>query len=384
MKKRIIVILVAILVVLLAAIAVLEITGSKDNDKNQGYDDVYLPTDSDIGDIYDLETDEVIGDVSGDNINNSDSSGSLTSNSSGSSNSSNSISSNSSGSVSTDSSSSDLSNSSNAGSSNSSNQVSSNSSNLDLELDSTADDDLVVDQDIFEIGGSTNQGNSSNTEDTQPTKEDLYIVKGVLLLDEKPLANADLELHSKVKTTKTNKNGEFTFVGVELGKHTLSVSKDGKKLGDMSFKLKTAKKTSVKSSWFSSSYTISFEKDAGGVELKLVLNEKKGSIKPTIANTVEMPEIDSNVNSNSNNSNSSTGNSSIDFSDVTSDNSSDSTSNNSSDSTSDNTSDSTSDNSSDSTSDNSSDNTSEDTTDDTSSVSSNTNEEAMQNFKPWR
>ena len=248
MNKRIIVILVAILVVLLAAIAVIEIVGSKDNDNNQGYDEVSTPTMSDIGEIYDLETDEVIGNSTTDN--NSDVSNS-TDDSSSSDNSSNES-------------------SSNDGSSNV------DSSNVDS---SNVDSSKGV---IIEAGAST--------DDTQ--KEVLYTVKGVIVVDGKPLANTDLELHSKVKTTKTNKKGEFEFTDVEVGKHTLTVLKNGKKIGNMSFELKEGNKTGITSSK-DGSYILSTEKNSGGVELNLKLNESKGTLKPTDAETVEKPETDS-------------------------------------------------------------------------------------------
>ena len=47
------------------------------------------------------------------------------------------------------------------------------------------------------------------TEDEPTAPKDTYTVKGKVTLNGQPLAEVDLELHSTLKTTKTDKNGKF-------------------------------------------------------------------------------------------------------------------------------------------------------------------------------
>lgn len=278
MKKRIIIILIAVLVVLLSAIAVIEIVGSKNadsnNDPSQGLDEVYV--NSGTGVLVDLETGSVISEI---DVTNPD------------------------------------------------NKKESYSGDGGASVSDTSNNQSTPVEIVGEAGGSI----------SDTPKEDLYTVKGIVVVDGKPLANTDLELHSKIKTSKTDKDGKFVFNDVELGKHTLTVLKNGKKIGNMSFELKKDNKTAVSSS-DKGSYILSVDKNSGGLELELVLNEKKGTLKPTEAEKVEKPNTDSDTDDNSGNETDSGS------SDISSDTSSDNT----------------------------------------SSVNSNTNPAAMQGYMPWR
>ena len=60
------------------------------------------------------------------------------------------------------------------------------------------------------------------TEDQPTAPKDTYTVKGKVTLNGQPLAEVDLELRSTLKTTKTDKNGNFVFTDVEPGKHSLT------------------------------------------------------------------------------------------------------------------------------------------------------------------
>lgn len=69
MNKKIIVTLISALVVLLLAVAIIEIVGHK-KDNNTGYDEVDVGGDTVTGEIYDLETGEVIDVITDDKDNN--------------------------------------------------------------------------------------------------------------------------------------------------------------------------------------------------------------------------------------------------------------------------------------------------------------------------
>lgn len=74
MNKRITVIIIAVLVVLLAAILIVVGVKSCDGKKEDGYDDLNVSvSDDDIGEVYDVETGEVVEDSnsSGSNTNSS-------------------------------------------------------------------------------------------------------------------------------------------------------------------------------------------------------------------------------------------------------------------------------------------------------------------------
>ena len=62
MKKRVIIILIAILITILAAIAILEIV---DKNKNKGYDELEVNSGSETGAVVDLETGSIIEEVKG-------------------------------------------------------------------------------------------------------------------------------------------------------------------------------------------------------------------------------------------------------------------------------------------------------------------------------
>ena len=72
MNKRIIIALISALVVLLLAVAIIEIVGHK-KDNNTGYDEVDVGGDTVTGEIYDLETGEVVDVITDDKDNNSSS-----------------------------------------------------------------------------------------------------------------------------------------------------------------------------------------------------------------------------------------------------------------------------------------------------------------------
>lgn len=130
------------------------------------------------------------------------------------------------------------------------------------------------------------------TEDEPVAPKDTYTVKGKVTLNGQPLAEADLELRSTLKTTKTDKNGNFVFTEVEPGEHSLTALKYGKVIGYLSFELKKDSKTDVVL-LDDGTYTVSVAENGAGVELHLVLNEEKGTLAPTEIGTIEKADPNS-------------------------------------------------------------------------------------------
>ncbi len=130
------------------------------------------------------------------------------------------------------------------------------------------------------------------TEDEPIARDDTYTVKGKVTLNGQPLAEVDLELRSTLKTTKTDKNGNFVFADVEPGKHSLTALKDGKVIGYLSFELKKDNKADV-ALLEDGAYTVSIDQNGAGVELHLVLNEEKGTLAPTEIGTIEKADPNS-------------------------------------------------------------------------------------------
>ena len=126
------------------------------------------------------------------------------------------------------------------------------------------------------------------TEDEPAVQGAIYTVKGKVTLNGQPLEDVDLELRSTLKTTKTDKNGNFVFTDVEAGEHSLTALKDGKVIGYMSFTLKKDAKTNV-ALLEDGAYSVSVAENSAGVELHLVLNEEQGTLTPTEVNTVKKP-----------------------------------------------------------------------------------------------
>ena len=124
------------------------------------------------------------------------------------------------------------------------------------------------------------------TEDEPIAPKDTYTVKGKVTLNGQPLEGVDLELRSTLKTTKTDKNGNFVFTDVEPGKHSLTARRDGQGIGYLSFELKKDSKTDVVL-LEDGTYTVSVDKNGAGVELHLVLNEEAGTLAPTEIGTIE-------------------------------------------------------------------------------------------------
>ena len=126
------------------------------------------------------------------------------------------------------------------------------------------------------------------TEDEPVAPKETYTVKGKVTLNGQPLAEAQLELRSTLKTTKTDSSGNFVFTDVEPGKHSLTALKDEKVIGYLSFTLQKDNKTDVVL-LEDGTYTVSVDKNGAGVELHLVLNEERGTLAPTEAVTVQKP-----------------------------------------------------------------------------------------------
>ena len=125
-------------------------------------------------------------------------------------------------------------------------------------------------------------------EDETAAPNDTYTVKGKVTLNGQPLAEVDLELRSTLKTTKTDKEGNFVFTDVEPGEHSLTALNDGKVIGYLSFELKKDNKADV-ALLEDGTYTVSIDQNGAGVELHLVLNEEAGTLAPTEAVTVQKP-----------------------------------------------------------------------------------------------
>ena len=126
------------------------------------------------------------------------------------------------------------------------------------------------------------------TEDEPVARDETYTVKGKVTLNGQPLAEAQLELRSTLKTTKTDSSGNFVFTDVEPGEHSLTALKEGKVIGYLSFELKKDNKADV-ALLEDGTYTVSIDQNGAGVELHLVLNEEAGTLAPTEAVTVQKP-----------------------------------------------------------------------------------------------
>ena len=130
------------------------------------------------------------------------------------------------------------------------------------------------------------------TEDKPVAPKETYTVKGKVTLNGQPLSEVDLELRSTLKTTKTDKNGNFVFADVEPGKHSLTALIDGKVIGYLSFTLQKDNKADV-ALLEDGTYTVSVDQNGAGVELHLVLNEEKGTLAPTEIGTIEKADPNS-------------------------------------------------------------------------------------------
>jgi hypothetical protein len=130
------------------------------------------------------------------------------------------------------------------------------------------------------------------TEDEPVAPKETYTVKGKVTLNGQPLSGVDLELRSTLKTTKTDKNGNFVFTDVEPGKHSLTALKDEKVIGYLSFTLQKDNKTDVVL-LEDGTYTMSVDQNGAGVELHLVLNEEAGTLTPTEIGTIEKADPNS-------------------------------------------------------------------------------------------
>ena len=130
------------------------------------------------------------------------------------------------------------------------------------------------------------------TEDEPVAPKETYTVKGKVTLNGQPLSGVDLELRSTLKTTKTDKNGNFVFTDVDPGQHSLTALRGGKVIGYLSFELKKDNKTDVVL-LEDGTYTVSVAENGAGVELHLVLNEEKGTLAPTEIGTIEKADPNS-------------------------------------------------------------------------------------------
>ena len=130
------------------------------------------------------------------------------------------------------------------------------------------------------------------TEDEPAAPKDTYTVKGKVTLNGQPLSEVDLELRSTLKTTKTDKNGNFVFTEIEPGKHSLTALSEGKVIGYLSFELKKDNKADV-ALLEDGTYTVSVDQNGAGVELHLVLNEEAGTLAPTEIGTIEKADPNS-------------------------------------------------------------------------------------------
>ena len=130
------------------------------------------------------------------------------------------------------------------------------------------------------------------TEDEPVAPKETYTVKGKVTRNGQPLSEVDLELRSALKTTKTDKNGNFVFTDVEPGQHSLTALSDGKVIGYLSFELKKDSKSDVVL-LDDGTYTVSVDQNGAGVELHLVLNEEAGALAPTEIGTIEKADPNS-------------------------------------------------------------------------------------------
>lgn len=70
------------------------------------------------------------------------------------------------------------------------------------------------------------------TEDETPSVQaKTYTVRGTVTQNGKPVEGVTVELRSSTKTAVTDKNGRFSFSGVDCGKHSLTVVKNNEVVG---------------------------------------------------------------------------------------------------------------------------------------------------------
>ena len=73
------------------------------------------------------------------------------------------------------------------------------------------------------------------SEINESISDEKYRFSGRIVYNDKPLANAYVELHSDVMTTITDQNGNFYFDNVSLGKHSITISHDDNVIGYSEF-----------------------------------------------------------------------------------------------------------------------------------------------------
>lgn len=99
------------------------------------------------------------------------------------------------------------------------------------------------------------------------------------------MTNVTVQLSAGLMTTTTDENGSFVFYDVEPGQHTLTVIKNDKVIGYLSFELKKDSKPDISLNE-NGTYTVLIGQNSAGIELQLVLNEESGVIAPVGAKKV--------------------------------------------------------------------------------------------------
>lgn len=125
------------------------------------------------------------------------------------------------------------------------------------------------------------------TEENKTLKK--YTLSGSIIMDGQPINNAIVELHSKVLTTITDKNGFFVFNDVPDGNHTLTVIKNNEIIGYTEFKINTSNNNKLSKN--NGITNISLSRKIAKINLKLDL-DNNGKI---IINSFEAMDINDKI-----------------------------------------------------------------------------------------
>ena len=114
------------------------------------------------------------------------------------------------------------------------------------------------------------------TRDAPNPQGKTYTVQGTVLRDGKPVSGVTLELRSTLKTTVTDKLGQFSFHNVGCERHSLTTIENGKIVGYTEFTLTEGSAVNLSAS--EGVYTVTANRNDIGINLSLNLTDN-GSIQ---------------------------------------------------------------------------------------------------------
>lgn len=115
-----------------------------------------------------------------------------------------------------------------------------------------------------------------------------FSIKGTMTMNDKPFEGATIELHRTLKTSMTDKDGKFTFINVESGKHSMTVLKDDRVMGYIEFEIQLGNETSF-ILLEDGSYLVTIPDDIESVEFDFNLTDDgKIEIKNILTSTKQL------------------------------------------------------------------------------------------------